>query len=279
MSGPFKRFRELYYPEETKRKGGCWGTGVSDVFPRSETKPARHIPRPLGPISGGRVKRGRGAAADALVNASDPSFRKFTQPVADLADKILPGGAANKFLDVYYSGIGALGNLLGGKSDSQRHQEWLDEQEAKQAAAAAEYAAQERRQAKAVHGDNIPPELEAALAEGEQTRDWKDYNELRNQLFEGKKEADIAANSKARSAALGAAEARRLAAAQADPGYQDNEARLRDPEGYLRNKRAQAAENSAPVQSKWTPGFVPAQPPGRGRGLRTRAKRQKVRRG
>lgn len=252
MSGPFKRFQELYYPEETKRKGGCFG--------------------------GGRVKRGRGAAADALVNASDPSFRKFTQPVADLADKILPGGAANRFLDVYYSGIGALGNLLGGKSDSQRHQEWLDEQEAKQAASTAEYATEQRRQAKQVFGEDVPAELEDAIAEGEQSRDWKQHSELSNRLYQDKEQANVAANSKARSAALGAAEARRLAAAQTDPGYQDNEAHLRDPEAYLRNKRAQAAENPTPAP-KWTPGLVPGAPPGKGRGLRTRAKRQKVRRG
>lgn len=209
MSGPFKRFQDIYYPsQETNRTGGCFGG----------------------------VKRGRGAAADALVNASDPSFRKFTQPVADLADKILPGGAANKFLDVYYSGIGALGDLLGGKSDSQREAERV--------------AAKRQTDVSRVASDN---KLDAAGAE-------ELYRRHREPTEE---EAAVDAENERRQAESMARYEAEQAAKAAKPKYDPfaNFAAQPDNSAYYREREARNAKALS------------------GTGLRTRAKRQKVRRG
>lgn len=134
--------------------------------------------------------RGGSAAADALVNASDPKYRNFTQPVADLADKVLPGGAANKFLDIYYAGIGALGNLLGGKSDEQRRAEAEARRAEEEAKARAAYES-----AQSVYGPgNSEDDLLAALADAQQTGDWSDYTRIQNARYQEGQRQRAAAN-------------------------------------------------------------------------------------
>lgn len=176
----FKKFHDIYYPERLK------------------PAPKRHAWDEQVIGRGTRKKRGRGVAADALVDATDPKYRKFTQPVADLADKVLPGGVANKFLDVYYTGIGALGNLLGGKSEAERQAEAEARRAAEEAKARAAYES-----AQSVYGvGNTEDDLLNALAEAQASGDWTNYTRIQNARYQEGQRQRAAANPSRSSASF-----------------------------------------------------------------------------